>query len=439
MKKIFLIALAFATVSFLNSCGPDEPEPPQDQQQDDGNGDNNDDDNNDDENTTTLWEYQIPQFNGLQTSLAIDQQNNTYFAIRADGDIYTLFSVNSTGQLNWSKAIDNSYCSTTNDDVLLADNKLIFVPDITRIGCVSTSDGSELWNLELDYAYYSMTYSNNTIYVATSNMDDVKVVAIDVSSGNTKWVLTLGARKDPEISSYNGKICLTFTDMENPPYMTGISVINDNGSSGAEAWKHDFTYSDNYAFIFTPIFADNGNVYTSIDGSDGAYVASLNASSGALNWEKKISDNELHLSAFLLYNDGNIIATYSTEQYPVSVNSIVIMNASNGDIIADKPSILKEDIQMLINANDNYLIVDAAHYPNALVNFYDNTGSLSTSTEYPMFNGYLGLLDFKLDYNGHIVTVLDESLVCSYQSSSGPKANVWNNRYANNANTRSLQ
>jgi hypothetical protein len=438
MKKIFLIALAFATVSFLNSCGPDEPEPPEDQQQDDGNGDNNDD-NNDDENTTTLWEYEIPQFNGLQSNIAIDQQNNTFFAIRADGDIYTLYSVNSEGQLNWSKTIDDGVCSAGNDDVLLADGKLVFVPETFSIGCVSTTDGSELWNVDLDYAYYAMTYSNNTIYVATSNMNDVKVVAIDVSSGSVKWNLNLANRKAPEISSYNGNVCITYVDMANPPYMTGISVINDNGTGGTEAWKHDFTYSDNYAFIFTPIFADNGNVYTSIDGSDGAYVASLNANSGALNWEKKISDNELHLSAFMLYNDGNIIATYSTEEYSVSVNSIVIMNASNGEVIADDPSILKEDMQLLINANNNYLIVDASHYPNALVNFYDNTGSLSTSTEYPMFNGYIGLLDFKLDYNGHIITVLDESLVCSYQSSSGPKANVWNNRYANNANTRSLQ
>lgn len=206
-----------------------------------------------------LWSYALTT--PLNVSTVVN--NNVAYIAGDDGTVYALNA--STGALLWKQStIQYAYSLTlTNNTLYLVDTGAIYALD--------PNSGAVLWNFTIG-GYYGFIFTevNGTIY-ASSN---TTLYALNANTGAVLWQQTLGDFSSPAVVS-NGVVYIGVW-ASGPHKITSLYAFN--ASTGAQLWV--FKLHALYRGVNTPVVGNN-LVYQSA----GYECVALNATTGALVWK----------------------------------------------------------------------------------------------------------------------------------------------------------
>ncbi len=431
MKKIVIYFLIGMLSIAFNSCKKDKPltDPNStNTNNNDGEGNNSDSD--------YKWEFDIK----VKTDIVTDQQDNAYFIGCDADDNYAIYSVDKTGQKNWSTSITNP--DFYNLRIMLAVDKIVVSYRWDNLACYSTNDGSQVWEKTLQNGYKDMAYSNGKVYVAEySILNNVFVLSsVSLSSGATNWEKNVTKLNDPRLSVDNNIICVAGQDKEPYPYQFGFNVYKDNGSSCDLLWSNfKESVSGNTVISHKAIFDGQGNLYYEDETSGNTVVYSYNETTGTENWNVQIKDIVMANKVAMIYTQGKLIATYRSDDSWGIENSFAVIDASNGSILNSvEEGIHSEDIFLL--TGDNALITYTQDDNGINLLKYSTDGTL-ISTDKPAYAQGIMLSSYsyiKINSDGDLYIAGYDRLYCADHSFTQASLSDWSSINGNNYNTNSI-
>ncbi len=428
MKKLTLILLAFVIV--FSSCKKEDVSP-----SDSSNNSNTD--NNDNSTTTYLWDYQFSDFDyNISKDIALDNNDNIYGIGKFDNENY-VYSINKDGNLNWKVTLSEASYNK-HDLITITDNELIIGYNWDKLAALNLSDGSLLWENTLTTGFVDMAYNNGILYLAQCNtFDHLSILSsISPSTGTTNWQINLDHHADPRISVYQDKICLA-TRNELSTYNLGISIYKDNGSDASLLWRKSTDIDYQSKPTTRAIFDGQGNVYYEEAAHDTSYIHSYKLSDGSENWVKKLCNYSLP-DPVILYSNGKIIASYKDDDSWGIVTSIAIIDASSGNIDAQKEGVILADEQVLLQSNNSFLVFNRLKDSKPTIQVLDQTGGLVSSRNTEAFGSLISFDDCRINSSGNLVILDGEHLVCTKANYTSPTIGTWSCRQGTNKNTKSL-
>ncbi len=234
-----------------------------------------------------------------------------------------------TGALQWQF---NCKCSFRNYSSALADpvNNMVFFGTVgaadegipSPFYAVNAQTGTLEWSVILNWHQVSFpTLALNTIYVGTSHIDHTNsaIYAIDEVSGHVKWQYLANSGfwgavgVDPNTNT-------AFTGVGNP----GDAIMSLNALTGAVNWQTvvpNYTADDD---VGSGITVSNGFVYAT--GKNG-YVYELNESTGAIIWSTLIGSQGIgNISTQALSTAGVLyVGSFDHKLYALSASTGAIL------------------------------------------------------------------------------------------------------------------
>ena len=370
-----------------------------------------------------LWSYDFGVGSLSDIFPAIDENDNTYFAMtETGGNSMIVVASNNNGSELWKKTITGSSSSR----VIYADNK-IFVAGSSpsAIYCLNASSGNTEWEHDFssEYDFFgtpSMAYANNRLYLSTYELIASYLQAFDIS-GNEIW--------QREVESAGLNISVSGNSLF---FKSGNTIqrYDDNGNSCDSVWTLKVGNKTNRSLLAMtdlPIGAD-GNIYFREDND--IFVVSQ---SGQLI-------NSILLDASFDNSPSNITLT------------------SNNDILIGKGNLVKFDKNgnvewetdikdgIIINPSFNVAPVIAEngnYYDAQLFGLYSvkSNGSLNWKVNAENGGGeeYGNLHPPVLNHDGNIISVSAEQKVIRCFKGDGSKlaSSGWPKPFADYGNTSS--
>ena len=206
------------------------------------------------------------------------------------------------------------------------------------LACLQLADGNVVWqqnvvaNVNVKPAEYGMACSPlvvGDLVVTTAGGNDSAVVALDASTGETRWTAVDGA------PGYSSPALLNIADEEQIVAFTGLGVSGIRPADGKVLWQYPFKtpYDCN---TVTPIEVD-GNVFISSGENHGCVMLKISKSadtySAAEVWEsmnvKSVLRNEWQTSALI---DGHLYG-FDNVGSAGPVTHLTCVNAQNGQTV----------------------------------------------------------------------------------------------------------
>ena len=430
MKKITTILFAFIIV--LASCGkPDIVD------------DSNNGGDSTGSETVVNYNYKISGHDRSLTNLVLDNNNNAYIYVKAGSD-YKLISIDTDGKLRWSKTFANAQHSMLGNGIMIVNDKILLSYSYDKLGCYTTTDGSEIWDVQLNKTFSELAYNNNVVYVAQSAAYvGAELTAYDISTGFKNWTEEMNFHNLSRISIDGDYICISSRDENNHPYKSGITMFKENGNGVSELWSF-YEVDDNHLtkkFRRKAIFDGKGNVFYESGASDSCYVFSFKKNSGNLNWKSLIS-SAYPQKTTLLYGNGKIICSYKHDKW--SDESVAIIDATSGTIEKEIISVIESinnGLQMLLTGNFETLVFNNINNQKASIQLYNINGTLSKTIVadfYDSGNMTFDLEDAKIDTHGNLVLSLDGIIMSAKLGLATIGTNSWNYPRGTNGDANSL-
>ena len=428
MKKITTILFAFIIV--LASCGKTDDIP------DDNTGGGNPGDK-----TVVNYTYKISGYDMALTGLVLDNNNNAYIYVKAGSD-YKLLSIGTDGKLRWSKTLPNGQYSTDGSGIMVVNDKIILSYRYDQLGCYTTTDGSEIWDVQLSNNYSELAYNNNVVYIAqtTAFKDQSELTAYDINTGSKKWTEVMTSHHESRVSINGDYICMSTSDEATYPYKEGITMFQDNGNTVTELWSFfEIADGNNPIWPRKAIFDGKGNVYYETGATDSCYVFSFNQTSGNMNW-KTLMSHIYPAKTTLLYGNGKIICSYYSSQ--MTKESVAIIDANSGTIVKELSSIVGSisNFQMLLTGNTETLVFNNLNNQKPTIQLYNANGTLSKNIDGGFYDGVIAyaLDDAKIDSHGNLVMNLDDEILSAKLNLAPIGPNSWSYSKGTNGNTNAL-
>lgn len=428
MKKITIIIFAFIIV--LASCGKTD-------NVDDGNNGGNPPD----DNTVVNYTYKISGYDMALTSLVLDNNNNAYIYVKAGAD-YKLISIGSDGKLRWSKTLTNGTYSTDGSGIMVVNDKILLSYRYDQLGCYTTTDGSEIWDVQLNNNYSELAYNNDVVYVAqtTAFKNESELTAYDLSTGSKNWTEVMTSHHESCVSVDGDFICFSTSDETNTPLKEGITMFQDNGNTVAKLWSYyEIADGNNPIWPRKAIFDGNGNVFYETGASDSCYVFSFNQNSGNINWKSLISPYYPPKNT-LLYGNGKIMCSYYDSQ--MSKESVAIIDATSGTIVKELSTIIGSigNFQMLLTGSIETLVFNNLNNQKPAIQLYNSNGTLSKTIDAGFYDGNIAydIDDAKIDTHGNLVMNLGDKILSAKLGLATIGTNTWNYSQGTNGNANTL-
>jgi len=236
---------------------------------------------------TLDWKYS-PNENGYNqtiTSPVTDENGNIYFA----GN-YNLYSVSSSGSLNWSKTLSPSGLGLKMPAISKESNiEYVYISGIVSnnageryIWKLKASDGSEVWKENAignnNLANPVSISASSAIY--TGGINDSRLYSINPADGSKNWDSALNSGSVSGIApnfDTNGNIYAGTSGSFDTGKLHKINV------AGVVAWSSDAFYS---AVLHPAVIDGQGRIYA---GAKDNYVYALNSGDGSLIWKYPLS------------------------------------------------------------------------------------------------------------------------------------------------------
>lgn len=429
MKKLSRLSmyLLIALLAF-SSCGKDEVTEP---------ADSNNSGTGGDETSAYKWTYEVD--NSIRSEFVLDENDNIYFVGADYNDNFSLYSIDKTGQKNWSVDVSYNIGGTNLSSIMYADGKIITTTTLGNIYCYDSNNGSLLW--EKSMYSNSVAYSNNTLYVANYSIMSVELTisALNIADGSEKWTRIERKLVEPKISVNNNIICVACEDKNPYPYKFGMVVYKDNGSSCDSAWSV-FSEGVSGNKPHKAIFDGQGNLYIQ-DGTSGKTVVySYNENTGAENWNVQIKDVDMANDVAMIYSSGKIIATYRSDDSWGIENSFASIDASTGAILNSVEEGIHDENMLLLTGDDN--LVSFTQDDQGVIHLlkYGIDGSL-INTEAPDYAKDIMLSAYdnvRINGEGDLIILSGKYIYCAEHSFVKPVQGTWSSINGNNQNTNSL-
>ena len=426
MKKIPLVLFLF--IMILSSCTKTD--------DDGGSGDNP----SGGDDTQLNYSYEISSFELSLSDIVLDNNDNVYTYIKADGD-YILLSIDNAGNERWRKTLSNGSMTVGGNGIMISDGKVLLSYTYDQLACFSTSDGSEVWDNTLNNSFTQMAYSNGVVYVAQSSdvTSQSELSAYDLSSGSKKWTELLIEHTESTVSVNGNFICISTRFDDNFVFKNVVTMYQDKGNSAMEVWSfNEICSGNNMIWPRKAIFDNSGAVLYETGASDSCYIYSFDANLGTVNWKTLLSPL-FPPKTVLLAGGESIVATYSDDDFK-GLNTAAVVDATSGNVKKENSDIIGtvDYFEILLTGDMMSLVFNGEN--DEKIQLFDVDGNLSKTIDIDFYDGKVtyDLLDARIDSKGNLIMSLDKNIISVNLKLVPPVSGTWSSKLGTNGNTNSL-
>jgi len=195
------------------------------------------------------------------------------------------------------------------------------------VRCIDAADGSLIWEHSSGFVITTPAVESGKVYVSYlgPEYDTGRIVCLNAETGNQLWEKTIQYFITSPIIA-EGKVYIASSGADVP---IGTVTCYD-ASTGSELWMYTPSVND---YITTSPAILNGKLYCVHDSLTGIYVSCLNAATGQLTWDERIT-NDVSIQSFSIAAAGDTVVVAGAP-YQGTYGMVYGVDATTGETLWD--------------------------------------------------------------------------------------------------------